>query len=95
MLRLSGQMYDAEGRFLMEAMNERKDQLIENLAMVISGDVLNEMDVLMILQICTDACERKKTELFEDMLTECILYGIDDEQEQSGTDDGASADSSL
>ncbi len=62
----------------MEAMNERKDSLIGKLTMVINEDILNEMDTLMILQICTDACERKKTELFEDMLTEMIL--ADDEE---------------
>ena len=39
------------------------------------------MDTLMILQICTDACERKKTELFEDMLTEMILSDDKGEQE--------------
>ena len=64
----------------MESMNERKDSLIGKLAMVINEDILNEMDTLMILQICTDACERKKTELFEDMLTEMIL--ADDEEGQ-------------
>ena len=62
----------------MESMNERKDSLIGKLTMVINEDILNEMDTLMILQICTDACERKKTELFEDMLTEMIL--ADDEE---------------
>ena len=77
----------------MESMNERKDSLIGKLAMVINEDVLNEMDVLMILQICTDACERKKTELFEDMLTERILSGM--EEEPLGTDDESGDDSSL
>ena len=64
----------------MESMNERKDSLIGKLTMAINDDILNEMDTLMILQICTDACERKKTELFEDMLTEMIL--ADDEEGQ-------------
>ena len=65
----------------MESMNERKDSLIGKLTMVINEDILNEMDTLMILQICTDACERKKTELFEDMLTEMILEDEEDGQE--------------
>lgn len=59
---------------------ERKDQLIEHLTKVISEDVLNEMDYLMILQICTDACQRKQIEMFEDILTECIL--AEDENEE-------------
>lgn len=47
--------------------------------MVINEDVLNEMDMLMILLICSDACERKKMEQFEDIMVECILSGIDEE----------------
>ena len=66
----------------MESMNERKDSLIGKLTMVINEDILNEMDTLMILQICTDACERKKTELFEDMLTEMILADDGEEPEE-------------
>lgn len=63
----------------MEELNESKDSLIEKLVMVINDDILNEIDTLMILQICSDACERKKIELFEDMLTKMIL--ADDEEE--------------
>lgn len=61
--------------------------------MVINEDILNELDMLMILQICSDACEREKTEMFEDILTECILSGMD--EEQSELKDESSGNSSL
>ena len=40
------------------------------------------MTLYMILQICTDACERDNAKLLEDMLTEMILADDEDEQEE-------------
>ncbi len=79
----------------MEGTKEQKERLLRQLAMVINEDVLNEMDILMILQICSDACNRQMTELYEDILREAILSGDAGKPEQSGTDDGISGDSSV
>ena len=61
----------------METTKEQKERLIREFSMVIDAEVLNELEILAILQICSDACEREKVELYEKMLTESIESGVD------------------
>ena len=60
----------------METTKEQKERLIREFSMVIDAEVLNELEILAILQICSDACEREKVELYEKMLTESIESGM-------------------
>jgi len=54
---------------------ERRELLIAKFTEVAKDDVLTNGDALKIIDILRDACERKKAEIYEDMVIESMEGG--------------------
>lgn len=54
---------------------ERRERLKEHFARIADEDVLTNGDALMIIEILRKACERKKAEVYEDIVSNRIERG--------------------
>lgn len=57
---------------------ERKEHFCDMIESILADDILTNMDAMMIIEIIKNACERKKTVLYEDAM-KTMISGEDGE----------------